>query len=200
MAVLFYHANQPWALGGFLGVETFFVLSGFLITLLLLTEWQATHRIDLKQFWLRRAHRLRRAYVNKRGISISSPPSRQLCLHATRPSASRTSSRPTRRAGSQAASIASVTPAPNAVSVTRSGSRVSGKFRFSCRKGPTRPLFASHASQPLRAFRTAGAPCHPAPPPPAGPPCHPAPRPPAGVPCHPPADPGAPLQRGEDLV
>jgi peptidoglycan/LPS O-acetylase OafA/YrhL len=58
MAVLFYHANVPWALGGFLGVETFFVLSGFLITSLLLAEWQSTDRIDLKQFWLRRARRL----------------------------------------------------------------------------------------------------------------------------------------------
>lgn len=58
MAVLLYHANVPWALGGFLGVETFFVLSGFLITSLLLAEWQSTNRIDLKQFWLRRARRL----------------------------------------------------------------------------------------------------------------------------------------------
>src|SRR5688500_13463102 len=58
MAVLFYHANFPWALGGFLGVETFFVLSGFLITSLLLVEWQGTNRIDLKEFWLRRARRL----------------------------------------------------------------------------------------------------------------------------------------------
>src|SRR5215212_2405919 len=58
MAVLFYHANAPWALGGFLGVETFFVLSGFLITSLLLAEWQSTSAIDLKHFWLRRARRL----------------------------------------------------------------------------------------------------------------------------------------------
>jgi peptidoglycan/LPS O-acetylase OafA/YrhL len=58
MAVLFYHANFPWALGGFLGVETFFVLSGFLITSLLLVEWQSTNQIDLKRFWLRRARRL----------------------------------------------------------------------------------------------------------------------------------------------
>ena len=58
MAVLFYHANQPWALGGFLGVETFFVLSGFLITSLLLAEWHSMHRIDLRHFWLRRARRL----------------------------------------------------------------------------------------------------------------------------------------------
>ena len=58
MAVLFYHANQPWALGGFLGVETFFVLSGFLITSLLLAEWQSTNGIGLRHFWLRRARRL----------------------------------------------------------------------------------------------------------------------------------------------
>jgi peptidoglycan/LPS O-acetylase OafA/YrhL len=58
MAVLFYHANYSWALGGFLGVETFFVLSGFLITSLLLTEWRSTHGINLKNFWLRRARRL----------------------------------------------------------------------------------------------------------------------------------------------
>ena len=58
MAVLFYHANAPWALGGFLGVETFFVLSGFLITSLLLMEWQSTGSLSLKNFWLRRARRL----------------------------------------------------------------------------------------------------------------------------------------------
>ncbi|HSL45322.1 MAG TPA: acyltransferase family protein [Anaerolineales bacterium] len=58
MAVLFYHAEYSWALGGFLGVETFFVLSGFLITSLLLSEWQSTGGIDLKYFWLRRARRL----------------------------------------------------------------------------------------------------------------------------------------------
>ena len=58
MAVLFYHANLPWALGGFLGVETFFVLSGFLITSLLLAEWQSTNGINLQHFWIRRARRL----------------------------------------------------------------------------------------------------------------------------------------------
>jgi peptidoglycan/LPS O-acetylase OafA/YrhL len=58
LAVHFHHAELPWVLGGFLGVETFFVLSGFLITSLLITEWRSTNQIDLKHFWLRRARRL----------------------------------------------------------------------------------------------------------------------------------------------
>jgi peptidoglycan/LPS O-acetylase OafA/YrhL len=44
--------------GGFLGVDLFFVLSGFLITALLLQEWQSRGAIDLKRFYLRRALRL----------------------------------------------------------------------------------------------------------------------------------------------
>jgi peptidoglycan/LPS O-acetylase OafA/YrhL len=56
--VLFYHAGQSWAVGGFLGVDTFFVLSGFLITTLLVTEWTNRGGIDLLQFWVRRARRL----------------------------------------------------------------------------------------------------------------------------------------------
>jgi len=57
IAVVLYHAGLPLR-GGFLGVEIFFVLSGFLITALLRTEWQAHSRIDLAAFWLRRARRL----------------------------------------------------------------------------------------------------------------------------------------------
>jgi peptidoglycan/LPS O-acetylase OafA/YrhL len=57
-AVLFYHAGESWAVGGFLGVDTFFVLSGFLITTLLVTEWTNRGAIDLLAFWLRRARRL----------------------------------------------------------------------------------------------------------------------------------------------
>lgn len=57
IAVLLYHANLPvW--GGFLGVEAFFVLSGFLITALLVVEWRHYGRIDFKAFWLRRARRI----------------------------------------------------------------------------------------------------------------------------------------------
>ncbi len=58
MAVLFYHAEFGWALGGFLGVEMFLVISGYLITSLLLVEWLRTGSIDFKHFWLRRARRL----------------------------------------------------------------------------------------------------------------------------------------------
>lgn len=49
--------------GGFLGVDVFFVLSGFLITSLLLEEWQSSGSIRLKQFYLRRALRLLPAFL-----------------------------------------------------------------------------------------------------------------------------------------
>jgi len=58
MAVLFYHADFLWAQGGFLGVEVFFVISGYLITSLLLVEWLKRGTIDLRAFWIRRARRL----------------------------------------------------------------------------------------------------------------------------------------------
>ena len=58
MAVLFYHAGSTWMGGGFLGVEVFFVLSGFLITGLLVGEWRRTGGIRLPAFYLRRARRL----------------------------------------------------------------------------------------------------------------------------------------------
>jgi len=58
IAVLLFHGGFGWARGGFLGVTSFFVLSGFLITSLLLLERQATGGINLKAFWSRRARRL----------------------------------------------------------------------------------------------------------------------------------------------
>ncbi|HEX2741065.1 MAG TPA: acyltransferase family protein [Rubrobacter sp.] len=58
IAVLLYHADLAWIPGGFLGVEVFFVISGYLITALLLAEWRQRGRIDLKTFWMRRARRL----------------------------------------------------------------------------------------------------------------------------------------------
>ncbi|MHB1137576.1 MAG: acyltransferase family protein [Microthrixaceae bacterium] len=58
LAVILYHADFALLPGGFLGVEVFFVVSGFLITSLLLEERLHSGRIDLKQFWIRRARRL----------------------------------------------------------------------------------------------------------------------------------------------
>jgi peptidoglycan/LPS O-acetylase OafA/YrhL len=57
MAVMAFHTS-PAAHGGFLGVDVFFVISGYLITTLLLREWAVTRRIDLRAFYLRRALRL----------------------------------------------------------------------------------------------------------------------------------------------
>jgi len=56
--VLCYHADMAWAQGGFLGVDMFFVLSGFLITTLLLREREETGGIGLRAFWIRRGRRL----------------------------------------------------------------------------------------------------------------------------------------------
>ena len=58
VAVLLYHGDQNWIPGGFLGVDVFFVISGYLITCLLLSDWQQTGGIGLKRFWYRRARRL----------------------------------------------------------------------------------------------------------------------------------------------
>ena len=58
VAVLLYHGGVSAAGGGFLGVDVFFALSGFLITSLLLAERASTGRIDLRAFWGRRARRL----------------------------------------------------------------------------------------------------------------------------------------------
>jgi peptidoglycan/LPS O-acetylase OafA/YrhL len=58
LAVLAAHAGIPFLPGGFVGVDVFFVLSGFLITSLLYAELAATGRIDLGGFWTRRARRL----------------------------------------------------------------------------------------------------------------------------------------------
>src|SRR3954453_6582989 len=58
IAVLLFHSQLGWARGGYLGVTTFFVLSGFLITGLLLRERDTTGGVRLRAFWGRRARRL----------------------------------------------------------------------------------------------------------------------------------------------
>jgi peptidoglycan/LPS O-acetylase OafA/YrhL len=58
IGVVAYHLQFGWASGGYLGVDLFFVLSGFLITSLLLEERVGTGRLNLAAFWARRAKRL----------------------------------------------------------------------------------------------------------------------------------------------
>jgi peptidoglycan/LPS O-acetylase OafA/YrhL len=58
LGVLFNHGGFGWSAGGFISVNVFFVLSGFLITMLLMTEWARLGTIRLLAFWARRARRL----------------------------------------------------------------------------------------------------------------------------------------------
>lgn len=58
LAVIAFHLNPDWAPGGLLGVGVFFTLSGYLITDLLLGQRAATGRLNLGEFWIRRARRL----------------------------------------------------------------------------------------------------------------------------------------------
>ncbi len=58
LAVFGYHAGLDWVPGGFLGVDVFFVISGYLITSLLLREFRGTGHLEIGRFWLRRARRL----------------------------------------------------------------------------------------------------------------------------------------------
>lgn len=62
-AVLLFHGGVSWAPGGFLGVDVFFVLSGFLITTILLEEADDRGGVSLGAFWARRARRLIPALV-----------------------------------------------------------------------------------------------------------------------------------------
>ncbi len=63
LGVIGYHMGIPFLQGGFLGVDAFFVLSGFLITSLLLEERIRNGNIGLRAFWARRARRLLPALI-----------------------------------------------------------------------------------------------------------------------------------------
>jgi len=58
LLVLAYHARIPGFPGGYIGVDVFYVVSGFLITGLIVRELRATGRVDLLTFYARRARRL----------------------------------------------------------------------------------------------------------------------------------------------
>jgi peptidoglycan/LPS O-acetylase OafA/YrhL len=65
------HNGLGWASGGFISVNVFFVLSGFLITSLLLKEWTTSGTVSLRRFWARRARRLLPAlFVLLAGIAL----------------------------------------------------------------------------------------------------------------------------------
>src|SRR5262245_19040750 len=76
LAVLVYHhyvvgaSSTGWLPGGFYGVEVFFVVSGYLITSLLLDERSRTGTIALKAFWYRRARRLLPALFVLLGVVV----------------------------------------------------------------------------------------------------------------------------------
>jgi len=63
LLVVIYHLLPGFLPGGFIGVDIFFVLSGFLITSLLVQEWQVGSRISLRSFWARRVRRIVPALV-----------------------------------------------------------------------------------------------------------------------------------------
>jgi peptidoglycan/LPS O-acetylase OafA/YrhL len=58
IVIMGYHGGVFLTSGGFYSLDTFFALSGFLITTLLISEWQRTTTVRLLRFWARRARRL----------------------------------------------------------------------------------------------------------------------------------------------
>ena len=58
LLVVLFHAGVQTVAGGFVGVDVFFAISGFLITSLLLREAERTGSVSLRAFWARRARRI----------------------------------------------------------------------------------------------------------------------------------------------
>lgn len=58
VSVVLFHADHGLLPGGFVGVDVFFVISGYLITSILASEWQRTGRVDFTAFYARRVRRL----------------------------------------------------------------------------------------------------------------------------------------------
>ncbi len=72
VAVVAFHLGIGWAPGGYLGVSLFFTLSGFLVTRNLLVERSSTGRIQLLDFWRRRARRLLpAAWLTIAGVAVA---------------------------------------------------------------------------------------------------------------------------------
>src|SRR5215470_8663457 len=71
IAVLVSHANRLYANLGAVGVDIFFVLSGFLITCLLIEEWDQLQSISLKAFYMRRVLRLLPALVVMLAVTVA---------------------------------------------------------------------------------------------------------------------------------
>lgn len=70
LAVLAYHGGVHSVPGGYLGVDVFLVLSGYLITALLVAEWRRDRRIDVARFWERRVRRLLPALALVVGVVV----------------------------------------------------------------------------------------------------------------------------------
>lgn len=74
LGVLLFHSDFAWMSGGFLGVSTFFTLSGFLITSLLVAQWRHSGRVSMAAFWERRLRRLAPAAILAVGGVVASAP------------------------------------------------------------------------------------------------------------------------------